>query len=69
MGRDHAALAGLGAAMVSAATIIQMYIDYQQSNAAGLENVSLKLKILVTVAFLLTFTGFVLGLSASARRR
>lgn len=55
--------------MVSAATMIQMYIDYRQSEAVGLENVSLKLKVLVTIAFLLTFTGFLLGLSATARRR
>ena len=67
MGRGHV-LAGLGAAMASAATMTQMYIDYTQSNATGLENVSLKLKILAIVAFLPTFMGFALGLS-SARRR
>ena len=68
MGRGYV-LAGLGAAMVSAATMIQMYIDYRQSEAVSLENVSLKLKVLVTIAFLLTFTGLLLGISATARRR
>ena len=69
MGRGHAALAGLGAAFVSLATMIQMYIDYTQSNAMGLETVSTKLKLLVVVAFTLTFLGFVLGMTASAKRR
>jgi len=57
-----AAVAGLAAALVSLATLIQMYIDYKQSEAMGLENISLKLKLLVLAAFTLSFLGFILGI-------
>ena len=47
----------------------QMYIDYTQSNAMGLEMVSTRLKLLTVVAFTLTFLGFVLGMTTSTKRR
>ena len=59
---------GLAAALVALATMIQVWIDWHQSDAMGLERMSLELKIVVAMAFLLTFTGFPLGMMHAGRR-
>ena len=64
-----AAAAGLAAALVALATMIQMFVDWEQSSAMGLEKISLELRIATVTAFLLTMTAFILGMSHAARRR
>jgi len=64
-----AAAGGLAAALVALATMIQMWIDWHQSEAAGLERISPELKLAVAAAFLLTLTGFILGMASHAARR
>jgi len=60
--RRETVLAGLSGALVALATLLQMYIDWRQSGAEGLEHVSLKLKLAVIAATVLTLTALVLGL-------
>ncbi len=64
-----AALAGVAAALVALATMIQMFVDWEQSSAMGLEKISLELRVATLAAFLLTMTAFLLGLAAQQRRR
>jgi len=59
---NSAVVAGLSGALVAAATLIQMFIDWKQSNAMGLENISLKLKLAVVAAAVLSLTALLLGL-------
>ena len=68
MPRRGGAAAGIAAALVALATMIQMWIDWHQSEAAGLEWISPELKLAVAAAFLLTFAGFLLGMSHGWRR-
>ena len=63
------AAAGLAAAFVAMATMIQMWIDWHQSDAMGLERMSLELKLATATAFLLTLTGFILGMASHRWRR
>ena len=60
-------LRGLRVSVSSLPASIQMWIDWHQSEAAGLESISPELKLAVA-AFLLTLTGFLLGMAAHGRR-
>ena len=59
----------LGAALVVLATMLQMFVDWEQSDAMGLERISLELRVATLAAFLLTMTAFLLGLAAKQQRR
>jgi len=59
----------VAAALVALATMIQMFVDWEQSSAMGLEKISLELRVATLAAFLLTMTAFLLGLAAQQRRR
>ena len=60
-------LAGLATAMVAGATLIQMWIDWNQMPRTA--QLDVKLKIAIAAAGLLTIVAMVLGLLAGRRRR
>jgi hypothetical protein len=67
MGRGHhLPVVALATMMVAIATLIQMWIDYEQSGARGLEAMSLKLRVAVVAAGLLSMLAALLALSASS---
>ena len=67
MGRGVGALAALSSALVAAATLLQMYIDWNQMPRA--ESLDLRLKLAVVAAGLMTLAALVLGLLAASKRR
>ena len=60
-------LAGLSSALVAAATLLQMYIDWNQMPRA--ESLDIKLKLAIAVTGLLTLAALILGLIAASKRR
>ena len=62
MRRGTALLAGLSGAFVAAATLIQMWIDWKQSYAEGLESYSASLKLAVVLAGVFSLAALLLGL-------
>ena len=64
---SRAVLAGLGVLFVGLATLIQMIVDWEQSEAQGVPMPS-TLKLLVLAAGLLTLASIAIGLYASRRR-
>ncbi len=62
-------LAGLSSALVALATLIQMYVDWQQSAAQGLQPISWKLRAAVAAAGALTLTALILGLYTASRAK
>ena len=58
----------LATLFVALATLLQMYIDWEQSGARGLEQLSLRLKIAVVGAALLSLLAALLALTAGERR-
>ena len=64
---SRAVLAGLGVLFVGLATLIQMVVDWEQSEAQGVPMPS-TLKLLVLAAGLLTLASIAIGLYVSKRR-
>lgn len=62
-------LAGLSSALVALATLLQMYVDWNQSSAMGLQSISWKLRVATAIAGILTFTALVLGLYTASRAK
>ena len=59
----------LATLFVALATLLQMYIDWEQSGARGLEQLSLRLKLAVLGAGLLSLLAALLALTAGKRQR
>ncbi len=68
-GGGAAGAVALATAFVAVATILQMYIDWEQSGARGLEAMSLKLRLAVVAAGLLSLLAALLAITAGAKKR
>ena len=60
-------LAGLSSALVAAATLLQMWIDWNQEPRSA--QLDLKLRLAIAAVGILTLLALVLGLIAAAKRR
>ncbi|AEM38396.1 hypothetical protein Pyrfu_0525 [Pyrolobus fumarii 1A] len=67
MRRSTGILAALSSALVAAATLLQMYIDWNQMPRSA--QLDLRLKLAVAAAGLLTLAALILGLLAASKRR
>ncbi|BEP17257.1 hypothetical protein PYJP_06090 [Pyrofollis japonicus] len=68
-GSLHFPIVALATALVAIATIIQMYVDYEQSGARGLEAMSLKLRVAVILAGVLSLLAALLAIAAGSGGR
>ena len=60
-------LAGLSSALVAAATLLQMWIDWNQEPRSA--QLDWKLRLAIAAAGLLTLAALILGLIAASKRR